>query len=528
MKKTWVCVGAVVALLGSVWLETAQVSAQTTPKPNIIVIMLDDFDAASIDLLAAKGLTPNIKRYLLDAGYSFTKAFATSTFGSPTRATFLTGQYPHNHGEIGSDPILGSTPRLNESSTLATWLRGGGYRTAMVGRYLTGYGWFTPTTYIPPGWDDWYGLIDPTTWSTEKYVFNANGTIVDVGQAAEQSGTELHQTDVIAYLASGLIRQAPVYGKPLFAVISPIVFNRERYPGPTTYNVCPDPSDTIFGGSYWGVAQKPPARHRETVFGNMTDFPLPQPPSFNEEDMSDKPAWAQANPLLDAEDIDCLQKRYWRKLEALRGIDDLVGAVMMSLEATGTLNNSVVVFTSDAGDMDGQHRFPEKMPAYDESLRTPLLIRVPGSTTPRSISRLVLNTDLAPTLAAFGRVTPGLTVDGRSLVPLMISPTIAWRRAGLVEHSTGPTTSDLFGFPPNYLALRTDVPTPRTFVRYPTVTTGLNGELYDLTADPHQLENVYLHPARQAEVARLNLYMALLRGCRGTGCTLWENVFSFD
>jgi N-acetylglucosamine-6-sulfatase len=519
----WVGAGAVMALLGSVWFESAKVSAQTTPKPNIIVIMLDDFDAASVPMLAAKGLTPNIKRYLIDEGYSFTKAFSTSTFGSPTRATFLTGQYPHNHGEIGGDPILGSAPRLNESATLATWLRNGGYRTAMIGRYLTGYGWFTTPSYIPPGWDDWFGLIDPTTWSTEKYVFNANGSIIDVGQIAQQAGIEIHQTDMIGYLAGAVIRQAPSFGKPLFAVVSPIVFNRERYPGPTTYNVCPDPSDPVFGGSYWGVAQKPPARFRDTIFGNVTDFPLPQPPSFNEADMSDKPAWAQQNPLLGEFEIDCLQKRYWRKLEALRGIDDLVGSVMTALESTGALNNTVVMFTSDAGDMDGQHRFPEKMPAYDPSLRIPLLMRVPGNTSPRTISRLVLNTDLAPTLTQLGRVTPSITVDGRSLVPLMADPSIRWRFTGLVEHAVYDETS-FFGYPPSYLALRSDLPTPRTFVRYPGVTTGLNGELYDLNLDPYQLQNLYTDPARAPEVGFLNLMMNYLRSCRGLGCTLLENV----
>jgi arylsulfatase A-like enzyme len=177
--------------------------------------------------------------------------------------------------------------------------------------------------------------------------------------------------------------------------------------------------------------------------------------------------------------------------------------------------------------MDGQHRFPEKMPAFESSLRVPLLIRMPGQTTKKTISRLVLNTDVAPTLAQLAQVTPTITVDGRSLIPLMINPQITWRTMGLVEHSVGaPSTG--FGYPPSYLALRTDGAWPRTFVRYPSVTSGVNGELYDLATDPDQLQNLYVDPARQGEVGRLNLYLSFIRTCRGTGCAVWENSFTFQ
>jgi hypothetical protein len=109
----------------------------------------------------------------------------------------------------------------------------------------------------------------------------------------------------------------------------------------------------------------------------------------------------------------------------------------------------------------------------------------------------------------------------------MQNPLMRWRTVGLVEHSVGaPPTG--FGYPPSYLALRTDVPTPRTFVRYPGITTSPNGELYDLATDPDQLQNLYLEPARQTEVTRLSVFLAFLRTCRGSGCVLWENSFSFD
>jgi N-acetylglucosamine-6-sulfatase len=503
-----------------------KLSGQTTRR-NVVVILLDDFDTTALNVAVARNLAPNIKRYFIDEGVNFSNAIVTSTFGSPTRATFLTGQYPHNHGEIGGDANVGSPPKLNQNSTVATWLRNSGYRTAHVGRYLTGYGWFTPATSIPPGWDDWFGLVDPSTWSTEQYVINANGSLIDVGALAQSSSVEMHQIDVLSYLAGAVVQQAPSYNKPFFLVVSPTTFNRERAPGPTTYNVCPDPLATNFGGSYWGVAQKPPARYRDTVYGNILGFALPQDPSFNENDVSDKPLWAQTNPLIDPVDIDCLQKRYWRKLENLRAIDDLVGNVMTRLQEAGALSNTVVMFTSDAGDVDGQHRMPEKMAAYEPSIRVPLLVRIPG-VTPRTESRLVLNTDLAPTIADIALVTPTITVDGRSLQPLIQNPYLStWRRMGLIEHVYTSWTPGL-GFPPNYLAIRTEGPVRRTFVRYPTITTGLNGELYDLNTDPYQLQNLYLDPARQTEVGRLNLFLTFFRNCRGSTCAAWENSFTFN
>jgi arylsulfatase A-like enzyme len=165
------------------------------------------------------------------------------------------------------------------------------------------------------------------------------------------------------------------------------------------------------------------------------------------------------------------------------------------------------------------------MPAYEPSMRIPLLIRLPGSTTPRTVSRLVLNTDLAPTIVNLASAIPGVIFDGRSLVPLMQNPDLtSWRKVGLVEHAVGAAASG-FGYPPSYLALRTDAPAPRVFVRYPGITTGLNGELYDLGIDPHQLQNLYTDPARAAEVSRLNLFTAALSTCRGFTCALIENSY---
>lgn len=517
------------AALAAVCVITPQQIAGQTSRPNFVVIMLDDFDAASVDLMVVKGMLPNIKRYLYDEGFRFANSFSTSTFGAPTRATFLTGQYPHNHGEIGGEPVLGEAPKFNQGSTVATWLKRAGYLTALVGRYTTGYGYATAPTFIPPGWDFWAGLVDPSTWSTSNYVMNIGGSVIDFAPYNAETVT-YYQTDILAYLSRLFVQQAAITPQPFFLLATPVVYNREIWPSPDVTNMCPDPTNPFTGGNYWGVTQRPAPRYLNTIFGDLQNFPLPQPPSFNEADVSDKPDWLQSNASMTADDIACRQKAYWRRLESLRAVDDLVGQIMMAVEAAGALNKTYVIFTADNGFMDGQHRFPEKMPAYEESIRVPLLMRVPGNMSPRTVNQLVLNTDLAPTIAQLAAAVATHTVDGRSLVPLLQNPNhTPWRKIGLIEHMfVAAEPGVAFTPPPSYLAARADWPTPRTFVRYPAVNTGVNGELYDIATDPYQLQNLYGDPARQAEVGRLSVWLAWLRTCRGISCVVFENSFTLN
>lgn len=501
--------------------NTNVVRSQT--KPNIVVIMIDDFDVESLRMLIANGMMPNLKRYFLDVGYDFVESFSTASLGAPSRATFLTGQYPQNHGVLGDYIPLGGITRLNATSTVATWLRTAGYRTAIAGRYLTGYGWWTDPSVIPPGWDDWQVLIDPGTFNTQQYSMNLNGRIVDFGALAASLGVELYQTDMVTYAASQALQRAAADPRPFFMYVTPVSFNFEV----PAYNECPDPADQgPWKGNFLGVTQRPAARHANTIFGDAVDFPLPGAASFNEADVSDKPDWVIANAPFSPDDTDCLLKRHWRKLETMRAVDQLVGFVMSQLETKGLLGNTVAIFTGDNGFMDGEHRFPQKTPAYEESIRVPLFVRTPWNTVPTTIDRLVLNTDLAPTLARLAQATPTNVVDGRSLVPLLQNPGATWRTIGLFSHVVeSPNRSTRFTGPPDYFALRTARPTPRKYVQYPAVTTGVNREYYDLTVDPHELQNQYLDPARQAQVQQLETWVNALKTCRGLGCYLLENSF---
>ena len=516
------CVPFACALAAFLSVSTERPQSQT--KPNIVLIMVDELNVGMLDTMVSKGLMPNLKAHLVDTGYAFTESFVTRALGVPSRVTSLTGQYAHNHGVLGhANETIGGIIRFNASSTVATWLRSAGYRTGYVGKYLSGYGTWTAPTYVPPGWESWTATLEPNYHSMDLYKINHNGAVIDFAPINQATGGVYYQTDVLTAQAGNFIRTAPSFLRPFFLYVAPPAVNME-YPW---YNECADASAPLWGGNFWGATGRPAARHRDTIFGNTVDFALPMRPSFNEEDVSDKPDWVQRNPLLTPTDIDCLQKNYWRRLEMLRSVDEMVGYIVQSLQSTGALANTLIIFTSDNGLYYGEHRLGEKSSAYDEAIRVPLYIRAPWTSTPRQVDKLVLNNDLAPTIAHLAGAVPTITIDGRSLVPLLQNPdTSQWRRIFLIENwnevdHPSTTAPDLF-------AVRTDRATPRLFVNYPGAVTGASTELYDLATDPYQLQNISADPARAQEAARLQLWLGALRTCRGLGCAVIESLFSFQ
>jgi arylsulfatase A-like enzyme len=224
-------------------------------------------------------------------------------------------------------------------------------------------------------------------------------------------------------------------------------------------------------------------------------------------------------------DEDCAQKRYWRRLEVLRAVDDLVGYVLAALIETNELANTYIILTSDNGLSDGQHRYNEKLSPYEESIRTMLIIRPPGGAASRTIDRTVLGIDIAPTIADIAGAAPNVTVDGRSLLPLIQDSSIPWRRAGLLQHTLGVWDSgDSSTAPREYWAMRTSADQPRLFVEYPGVTSGVAGEYYDLALDPYQLSNLYTDTARQSEIAAMNAWLTAMKTCKGAVCRAYEDA----
>jgi arylsulfatase A-like enzyme len=448
-------------------------------QPNIVVIMTDDQDAASVGAMA------NVQTLLADQGTTFSNSFASFPLCCPSRATFLTGQYAHNHGVLDNAAPNGGFAKLDSSNTLPVWLQSAGYYTAHIGKYLNGYE-LQPST-IPAGWTEWRGST--VTYRFYGYQLNEMGTLVDYGTAPTD-----YQTDVYAAKAAELIgRRAPA-AEPFFLSFAPLA---PHSGGP---NPNPQPP-TDCGGT-----AKPAPRHATAFDG----APLPQPPSFDEADVSDKPAHIQARAPFASNDITRITRNYRCRLESLLAVDEAVGRIITALRDSGELENTYVVFTSDNGFFHGEHRIAAgKVHVYEESIRVPLIIRGPGIPAGSVSDELVVNADLAPTIVDATGAPPGLTMDGRSLLPIAADPDRRRGRALLFE--TGPAT------PQNYAAVRTHR------YKYVEYATG-DRELYDLAIDPYELDNRHADPAYADIVRRLAGRLAVLRSCAGASCRQGPNL----
>ena len=451
-------------------------------RPNIVVVMTDDQTLESVRVME------NVERLIADEGVTFESFFTTYSLCCPSRSTFLTGQYPHNHGVLGNYPPNGGYGALDYSNTLPVWLQRAGYRTAHFGKWLNGYGQGgkRKKREIPAGWTEWYGLIDPKTYLYYGYTLNENGKLETYRRRPGN-----YQTDVLTDKAVAVIERFARQRKPFFLNVA--------YMAPHT---------TASAG---GSPATPAPRHEHAYDGE----PLPSSPNVNEADVSDKPAEIQELSLMTAEELEEARERYESRLEALLAVDEGIARIVAALRKAGELDNTVFVFTSDNGYFSGEHRIQEgKVLPYEESIRMPLIVRGPGFPTGAVTEAFAANIDLAPTIVELASAAARRTQDGRSLVPVLEEPATAWERDFLIEAGPDPSSEDESEddrAAQSFLGLRTD--------RYLYVEYGTGErELYDLLLDPFQLESRHADPAFYAIETDLAARLDALRDCAGSAC----------
>ena len=274
-------------------------------KPNIVVLMTDDQTLDSMSVM------PQTERLLGERGTTFTRSFASYALCCPSRATLFTGQYAHNHGVLGNGPPNGGYSRLDKSNWLPLWLQAAGYRTMHVGKFLNGYGVTSPQTEVPPGLSDWHGTIDPTTYRFWNYTVNENGTLRTYGAANEP---ELYSTDFFARRANELIAAAAPSAQPFFLSVA-FLAPHSGAPG--------EPDDP-------GAVHPTPAvapRH-VNAFSSLV---LPRPASYNEADVSDKPANVRRRALITDGRAAAIQEAYQQRLESLLAVDEAVASIVGGL-----------------------------------------------------------------------------------------------------------------------------------------------------------------------------------------------------
>jgi N-acetylglucosamine-6-sulfatase len=406
-----------------------------SPRPNVVVIVTDDQRWDSL------GVMPIVQRELVGRGVTFTNAFVSNPLCCPSRASILTGDYSHTTGVYRQIPPFGRFEAFHDGSTLATWLDGAGYDTALVGKYIDGYQHAGLTGYIPPGWDRWVGFIHA---GYLDYQLSIDGEVQAFGEAPGE-----YSTDVLAGEAVRFIRGAQ---GPLFLYFAP-----EAPHAPAI-----------------------PAVQDRLAF---TGDPVPMAPSFDEADVSDKPAYVRDLPRLNEArraEVVAFARDQDRTLLA---VDRAVGQIVEALRATGRLQDTLIVFTSDNGISYGEHRWTKKEVPYEESIRVPMVVRFDPAGVTKPDDHIVAKIDIAPTIAALaGVATPA--VDGRSLLPLLGPPGSdpPWRQDLLLEHMEG--TNPV----PTYCGVRA---VHSVYVRYATG----EEELYDLVGDPFELHNLAADPS---------------------------------
>jgi N-acetylglucosamine-6-sulfatase len=403
----------------------------TGQRPSaIVVIVSDDQPWNSLHVM------PNTQALLARHGVTFTNMFVSNSMCCPSRSTILTGRYSDATGVWRNFPPHGGFDAFRDASTVATWLSPA-YRTAMVGKYLNGYG--AHMSYVPPGWDRWYAAGSEAYYD---YAISDDGHVTRFGHEPQDYSTTV--------LANEAVRFIDDTSGPLFLYFAPM---------PPHLPSTPDPRD-------------------EGTFTHLRPY---RPPSYAEPDVSDKPAYIRAQRWTPqrAAATDAIRQRMYRSLQS---VDRAVRDIVEALQRTGRLDDALIVYTSDNGFSLGENRWRGKSVPYDPSIRVPLVIRddalgLRGGSTD---AHLVTNADFAPTFAnAAGVAAPG--AEGQSLLPLLRGTSSSWRTSFPLEHLLG--VHGQANPPPSYCGVRT---TRYTYVRYDD---GFQ-EVYDLRADPWELTNV--------------------------------------
>ena len=430
-------------------------------RPNIIFIITDDQQTGLLGIEGSPvSMTPNIDR-IGEEGIIFKNAFVVTPLCSPSRASFLTGQYALAHKVINNDKLGLDVI----SHTLMTWprqLREAGYETAFVGKWHMGL-----DDSRRPGFDRWFS-------------FKGQGAFIDpvVNDEGIRKQTTGYMTDIINEQAVDFVIRGHNQ-KPFAMIVS-------------------------HKATHWPIL---PAKRHESRY---SDYRFESQPA-SEDDLRGKPLFKrefdkEASYFMENILPEPAEPRRGRghdpsavvgdELRCLASVDEGVGHLFTALEKSGTLQNTIIIYTSDNGMLMGEHgKFNAKRWAYDPVLRVPLLVRYPRLALAGSVrEQMVLNIDVAPTLLELADVEPIIPIHGQSFVPLLHDSNAPWRKAFFAEYfleKVSPRERP-------WKAIRTE---RWKYIDY--TEEGIPAELYDLQADPREEYNLIDQPEQKANIDAL-------------------------
>jgi len=426
-------------------------------QPNFLHICADDMRSDDYKYMK------NLRTLVRAESTVFGNHFVTFASCGPSRASMLTGQLPHNTGVLGNHAPYGYYRfRAIEDRGIAVSLARAGYTVSHVGKFINGYPKYGGL-HIPPGYADWH-VFGPKSDSYYNFNLNENGTYVSYDSG--EYSTEVFVEKVLNFIA-----------------------------------VAPQP----FAVFLWVPCPHIPSIPAARDIGTFDNVDMPVAESFNEFDMSHKPKPMQRLPLLTDKQIAVVQDHWRRRQETLQSLDRGIAGIVDALKASGKFDNTHIIFTSDNGYLEGEHRVQDhKDLLYDEGASVPLYWRQPGGSK-NVIMAPVLNIDATAAMLELAGATPTYPLDGRSLVPLLSGNVDNWNTAVLIEchKSVGVVTQRY---------------------RYIEWFAGGGIELYDMVRDPAQMRNSAGDPAYDIVQASLAATLQTLHGCVGSNCSWTEAI----
>jgi arylsulfatase A-like enzyme len=434
-------------------------------RPNILFIYSDDHAQHAISAYgSAINQTPQIDR-LAREGMLFTNSFVTNSICGPARATVLTGKYSHRNGFAQNDQSFDG-----DQPTVPKMLRQAGYQTAIIGK------WHLNSD--PQGFDHWFVL--PGQGLYEDPWFLDNGTRIKVPG---------YVTDIITERSIEWLSQGRDKSKPFLLMCQHKAPHRNWQPAP---------------------------RHAAM----FADADVPKPVTFDDDWKNRSPAAADTTMTIEhhltpndvkgeaPEGLDAEQRKNWLYqryikdyLRCIAAVDESVGRVLDWLDESGLADNTIVIYSSDQGFYLGDHGWYDKRWMYEESLRTPMLVRWPGKVVANSeCDAMVLNLDLAETFLDLAGLPIPADMQGQSLVPWLTGKTPTdWRQSMYYRYYEFPEPHHV----QPHFGVRTKT---HKLIRYPDIDAW---EMFDLAADPHELHSIHASP-EHAEL-RAELERELLR-----------------
>uniref|UniRef100_A0A8B9RCU4 N-acetylglucosamine-6-sulfatase n=1 Tax=Astyanax mexicanus TaxID=7994 RepID=A0A8B9RCU4_ASTMX len=486
-------------LLLSYLLTCSLRCAESSKSSNIVLILTDDLD------LELGGLTPLKKTQALiaDAGVTFSNAYTATPLCCPSRSSILSGKYPHNtmvHNNSLSGNCSSKAWQSNqESRAFPVYLSKLFYQTFFGGKYLNQYGSEEAggVKYVPPGWDQWHALVGNSKYY--NYTLSVNGQAETHGDNYEKD----YLTDLILNKSLNFLDQrSPQY--PFFVMLCP--------PAPhAPWTAAPQYQKSF-------IDVKAPRDGSFNKPGKDKHWLLRQPP----------------NPMANSS-IDYLDDAFRKRWQTLLSVDDMVEKLVKKLEDIKEINNTFIFFTSDNGYHTGQFSLPtDKRQLYEFDIHLPLLVRGPGIKPKQTLS-VMMNIDLAVTILDIAGVNvSALNMDGQSFLPQLVPSARngTSRPYFLVEYSgeglfpadpdcpkLGPGLANCFpdcvcedACNNTYACVRTLKDNNFQYCEFADNESFV--EFYNLTSDPHQLENI-VKKVDPALLQTMNQRLIKLQSCAG-------------